>query len=205
MIVVGLTGGIASGKSTVAEFLREAGARIVDADRIARAVVTPGKPAHSEIVAAFGRAILSPDGQIDRKRLGAIIFSDPVQQAALNAIVHPRVIEGIGAVVDRIAAESPEAVVVLDVPLLYEAGMDRDLSDVIVVYVPEALQVQRLMARDGLSAAEAMVRIRSQLPLAEKRRRATIVIDNSGSKTDARQLASALFDRLKTSAATGLR
>jgi dephospho-CoA kinase len=202
---VGLTGGIASGKSTVAEFLREAGARIVDADRIARAVVTPGRPAHKEIVAAFGRAILLPDGQIDRKRLGAIIFSDPVQQAALNAIVHPRVIEGIGAVVDRIAAESPEAVVVLDVPLLYEAGMDRDLSDVIVVYVPEALQAQRLMARDGLSAAEAMVRIRSQLPLVEKRRRATIVIDNSGSKTDARQLASALFDRLKTSATTGLR
>lgn len=205
MIVVGLTGGIASGKSTVAEFLREAGARIVDADRIARAVVTPGRPAHNEIVAAFGRTILLPDGQIDRKRLGAIIFSDPVQQAALNAIVHPRVIEGIDAVVDRIAAESPDAVVVLDVPLLYEAGMDRDLSDVIVVYVPEALQLQRLMARDGLSAAEAMARIRSQLPLAEKRRRATIVIDNSGSKTAARQLASALFDRLKTSATTGLR
>lgn len=205
MIVVGLTGGIASGKSTVAEFLREAGARIVDADRIARAVVTPGRPAHNEIVAAFGRTILLPDGQIDRKRLGAIIFSDPVQQTALNAIVHPRVIEGIDAVVDRIAAESPDAVVVLDVPLLYEAGMDRDLSDVIVVYVPEALQLQRLMARDGLSAAEAMARIRSQLPLAEKRRRATIVIDNSGSKTAARQLASALFDRLKTKATTGLR
>ena len=205
MIVVGLTGGIASGKSTVAEFLREAGARIVDADRIARAVVTPGRPAHNEIVAAFGRTILLPDGQIDRKRLGAIIFSDPVQQTALNAIVHPRVIEGIDAVVNRIAAESPDAVVVLDVPLLYEAGMDRDLSDVIVVYVPEALQLQRLMARDGLSAAEAMARIRSQLPLAEKRRRATIVIDNSGSKTAARQLASALFDRLKTKATTGLR
>jgi dephospho-CoA kinase len=205
VLVVGLTGGIASGKSTVARFLFEAGARIVDADRIARAVVAPGTPAHAEIVAAFGPTILLPDGRIDRKRLGGIIFSDPVQQAALNAIVHPRVFEHFGMVIDRIAAESPDAVVVMDVPLLFETGMHRDLAEVIVVYVPEALQLQRLMARDGISAADATARIRSQLPIAEKGRCATIVIDNIGSKTATRQLVSALFERLKTGAATGVR
>ncbi len=205
MIVVGLTGGIASGKSTVAGFLLEAGARIVDADRIAKAVVTPGTPVHAEIAAVFGQTILLPDGHLDRKRLGGIIFTDPVQQAALNAIVHPRVIEGMEAEIDRIAAESPDAVVVLDVPLLFESGMHRDLAEVIVVYVPEALQLERLVARDGISATDAMARIRSQMPIEEKRRRATIVIDNSGTENATRQLASALFDRLKTSTTASVR
>ena len=205
MIVVGLTGGIASGKSTVAGFLRQAGARIVDADRIARAVVAPGGPAYAEIVALFGPTILLPDGQIDRKRLGGIIFNDPAQQAALNAIVHPRVFERFGVVIERMAAHSPDAVVVLDVPLLFETGMQRDLAEVIVVYVPEALQLQRLMARDDLSAQDAMARIRSQLPIEEKRRRATIVIDNSGSRSATRQVAGALFERLKARAGASVR
>ena len=200
MIVAGLTGGIATGKSTVSNFLSDAGARIIDADKIAREVVEQGTPAYDEIRAFFGDEILMPNGDIDRERLGDIIFNDSDKKKRLDAIVHPRVFERSAALIAEIAAREPGAVVILDIPLLLEANMDRDLAEVIVVYVPEALQLQRLMARDGIDEKAAMARIRSQMPIEEKRKRATRVIDNSGSRSACRQQALKALDRLRQKA-----
>jgi dephospho-CoA kinase len=180
VIVAGLTGGIATGKSTVAAVFQQAGARLIDADRIARDAVRQGTPAYAEILAHFGAGILLPGGEIDRKRLAAIIFNNPAQQRVLEDIVHPRVKEETTRQLDRIRQEQPGATVILDVPLLFESGMNCGLEEVIVVYAPEAVQIRRLMARDGLTEAEAQVRIRAQMPIESKKTRATRVIDNSG-------------------------
>ena len=197
MIIAGLTGGIASGKSTVSGFLSDAGAQVIDADQIAREVVKPGTPGYDAILAFFGPTILMPGGEIDRKRLGEIIFNDPDKKARLDAIVHPLVFERSAERIAQIAAQTPDAVVIMDIPLLFEAGMESDLAEVIVVYVPEKLQLERLMNRDGIDEQAAMARIRSQMPIEEKRRRATVVIDNSGTTFDSRRQALAVFRRLK--------
>lgn len=197
MIIAGLTGGIASGKSTVSRILGDAGARIIDADKIAREMVKQGTPAYDEILSFFGMTILQPDGEIDRQRLGDLIFNDPEKKARLDAIVHPRVFERSTEMIAQIASQAPDAVVIMDIPLLLEAGMQRDLAEVIVVYVPETLQLERLMKRDGIAEKAAMVRIRSQMPIEEKRKRATVVIDNSGNLADSRKQALLVFKRLK--------
>jgi dephospho-CoA kinase len=197
MIVAGLTGGIGTGKSTVAAVFAEAGAVIIDADEIARDVVAKGRPAWCRIVAHFGRDVLLPDGDIDRKKLGAIIFNDPRQKVHLDRIVHPHVIAETEKQLKEIESVQPQAVVILDVPLLIEAGMDRDLDDVIVVYTPEAVQLKRLMHRDRLTAAEGLSRIRSQMPIEEKKRRATVVIDNSASPAVTRQRVLKVFADLQ--------
>ena len=180
MIVAGLTGGIATGKSTVAAVFQQAGARLIDADRIARDALRQGTPAYAEILAHFGVSILLPGGEIDRKRLAAIIFSNPAQQRLLEGIVHPRVKEETTRQLDRIRQEQSGATVILDVPLLFESGMNCGLEEVIVVYAPEAVQIRRLMVRDGLTEAEAQARIRAQIPIESKKALATHVIDNSG-------------------------
>lgn len=200
MIIAGLTGGIATGKSTVSGFFAEAGARIIDADKIAREVVKKGMPAYEEIISFFGPAILLADGDIDRERLGDIIFNDPEQKSRLDAIVHPHVFACSSKKISQVASQFPEAVVILDIPLLFEAGMRSDLAEVIVVYVPEPIQLMRLLERDGIEEKAAMARIRSQMPIEEKRKRATVVIDNSGSLSASRRQAQAVFDRLKQQA-----
>ena len=197
MIVAGLTGGIGTGKSTVAAFFAEAGAVIIDADEIARDVVAKGRPAWSRIVAHFGRDVLLPDGDIDRKKLGAIIFNDTRQKAHLDRIVHPHVIAETEQQLKTIEMVQPQAVVILDVPLLIEAGMDRELDEVIVVYTPEAVQLERLMRRDRLTAAEGLSRIRSQMPIEEKKMRATVVIDNSTSPAVTRKRVLKVFADLQ--------
>lgn len=196
MLIAGLTGGIASGKSTVSAFLAEAGAVIVDADKIAREVVQKNKPAWRRIVDVFGAGILQPDGEINRTLLGDIIFGDPARKQLLNRIVHPEVMAETAARLAEIEKNHPDAVVILDVPLLIEAGMDAGLSDIIVVYVPEAVQVRRLMERDGLSRDRAMARIRSQMPIEEKKERATIVIDNTGSRESTRARSIEVYQNL---------
>ena len=133
MIIARLTGGIASGKSTIARFFSEVGAQVVDADKIAREVVKPGTPGYDAVLAFFGRTILLPDGGIDRKRLGEIIFNNPDKKASLDAIVHPLVFERSAEMIAQIAAETPDAVVSMAIPLLMEANMGRDLVEVIVV------------------------------------------------------------------------
>ena len=197
MIVAGLTGGIGTGKSTVAAVFAEAGAVIIDADEIARDVVAKGRPAWCRIVAHFGRDVLLPDGDIDRKKLGAIIFNDTRQKAHLDRIVHPHVIAETKQQLKEIEKVQPQAVVILDVPLLIEAGMDRDLDEVIVVYTPEAVQLKRLMRRDRLTAAEGLSRIRSQMPIEEKKMRATVVIDNSASPAVTRKRVLTVFADLQ--------
>lgn len=197
MLVAGLTGGIATGKSTVSGFLAEAGARIVDADRLAREAVVRGTEAWAQIVAHFGKKILQPGGQIDRKRLGDIIFNDPLQQARLNQIVHPVVRRESARIIEQIRGCWPDAVVVMDVPLLIETGLHGGLAEIIVVYVPEALQIVRLMARDRIDRAAALARIRSQMPIEEKKRYATLLIDNSGSPAATRQRSLEVYDILQ--------
>jgi dephospho-CoA kinase len=179
MKVIGLTGGIATGKSTVAAMLRELGATVIDSDEGARTVVEPGTTGFGQVVAEFGPAVVR-EGRIDRTRLGEIVFADDARRRRLEEIVWPLVrawtAERIGE-----AAERGVDQVVLDIPLLYETGRTADFATVILVYAPEQLQVQRLRARSGLSEAQARARIAAQLPIEEKRKLAAQVIDNSGS------------------------
>lgn len=178
--IAGLTGGIASGKSTVAAMLAEAGARIVDADRIAHQVVLKGQPAWRDIVEHFGKGILNRDGQIDREALGSIVFNDTEAKKALNGIVHPRVFETMAQEIQFLAEAHPDDLVIMDVPLLIESGLHESLPIVILVYVPEMLQKDRLMRRDGLSAADAAARIHAQMPIDAKRAHAHYIVDNTG-------------------------
>ena len=197
--VIGLTGGLASGKSAVAAILRDLGAHVVSADAIAREIVEPGSPALGEIVEAFGGEILTPDGRLDRARLAARIFADPEARVRLNAITHPRIRERLRAEVTRLQRTlPPDSVIVLDIPLLLDTA-PRDalpLEGVVVVAVDEATQVQRLRRRDGLSAAEARRRLRAQRPLREKVAEADWLIDNSGTPEETHRQAEALWRRL---------
>jgi dephospho-CoA kinase len=196
VIIAGLTGGIASGKSTVAGYLREAGAFIIDADGIAREVVAPGRPAWQEIRDEFGDRILKQDGTIDRAALGIIVFADARLRRRLESIIHPRVGAQIEARIRHIEQEAPDAVIILDIPLLFEAGMTQGLAQIIVVHVPEAVQLERLVARDGLSPQEARARMAAQMPLDEKAQKADIVIDNDGTPADTRRQALDAYERL---------
>ncbi len=199
-IIAGLTGGIASGKSTVAGMLAEAGARIVDADRIAHQVVQKGQPAWHDIAAHFGETILKPDGEIDRDALGDIVFNDTEAKSALNRIVHPRVFESMAQEIQQLAEEHPDDLVIMDVPLLIESGLHATLPIVILVHVPASVQKERLMRRDGLSAADAAARIRSQMPIDDKRAHAHYIIDNSGEQDATRRQVLAVYRRILSGA-----
>ena len=197
MQVIGLTGGIATGKSTVSAILKKAGAEIIDADRIAREVVKKGLPAYREIVENFGETVLLSNGEINRSILGDLIFNDPRKKQLLNRIVHPHVRRETNRQLKDMEKSSPDTIAVLDIPLLFEAEMHKDLSEVIVVYAPEHIQVKRLMKRDNISEADAVARVRSQMPIEEKKNRATIVIDNSGTMQDTRKQTLEIFKTLK--------
>lgn len=180
MRTIGLTGGIASGKSTVSRMLAELGAPVIDADQLARAVVEPGAEVYHEIIAAFGQQILLPDGRIDRKALGARVFADPAARKRLESIVHPAV-QARRAARMRELAIAGHPVAVLDVPLLFEVGMDRQVDEIWVVWVDPETQLRRLMERDSLDEPAARQRMAAQWPLSEKRSRAHVIIDNTGS------------------------
>jgi dephospho-CoA kinase len=179
-LLVGLTGGIASGKSTVSRQLAALGCRVVDADVLAREVVRQGAPAWAGIVEAFGREVLRPDGELDRQRLGAIVFADPARRRTLEAITHPAILARRAAILDAWAREGYDGVVVQDTPLLIEVGAHRHVDRVLVVHAERDVQVRRLIARDGLAPADAERRVASQMPLAEKVRLAHYVVENSG-------------------------
>ncbi|HET7656761.1 MAG TPA: dephospho-CoA kinase [Bacillales bacterium] len=183
MIVIGLTGGIASGKSTVSKMIETAGIPVIDADAYAKKVVEPGERAYEEIVAHFGEAILHGDGTIDRKKLGAIIFNDEKERKVLNGIVHPAVRKGMIDEKARHEKEGHEAVV-LDIPLLFESKLQESVDHILLVYVDEDVQLKRLMERDGSTKEEALSRIRSQIPLKAKRTQADAVIDNNGTEAE---------------------
>ena len=198
MKVLGLTGGIGSGKSMVASMFAQLGADVIDADRLARDVVAPGQPALQEIASAFGRDILLPDGRLDRGKLGRIIFADPVARGTLNAITHPRVRERMDA--EIAARQSGPGVLIVDIPLLYENERTGRVETVIVVWVDTQTQLRRLVERNGLSEHEARQRIAAQMPLDEKRARADVVIDNSGSPENTRRQVDAIYRRYASAA-----
>ena len=178
-LLVGLTGGIATGKSTVDAGLRELGAVIIDADVLAREVVEPGEPALAEIASEFGPGVLGPDVSLDRKALGAIVFADPERRRKLEAMTHPRIRERFQQRLDALTAENFRGLVFFDAPVMIESGNYRNMDRMVVVITDEATQKARLMARDGIDRDEALRKIRSQMPLAEKAKLADYVIDNS--------------------------
>ncbi|KAI0807806.1 CoaE-domain-containing protein [Fomes fomentarius] len=179
MLVIGLTGGIATGKSTVSSLLRAHHLPIVDADVLARKVVEPGTPALAQIVRAFGPDVLLPDGRLDRAKLGRVVFADEDKRRTLNAIVHPAVRREMFWSILRCWWRG-ERVCVLDVPLLIEGGLWKWVGKVVVVYCSAEIQLQRLMKRDNSSREDASARLNAQLPITEKVQYADIVIDNSG-------------------------
>jgi len=187
-LLVGLTGGIATGKSTVDAVLHALGAVIIDADVLAREVVEPGEPAFAEIAAEFGATVLGPDGRLDRKALGAIVFADPERRRKLEAMTHPRIRERFQGRLDALTAEDFRGLVFFDAPVMIESGNYRNMDRMVVVITDEATQIARLMARDGIDRDEALRKIKSQMPLAEKAKLADYVIDNSGDRaaTEAR-------------------
>jgi dephospho-CoA kinase len=200
---IGLTGGIASGKSTVVAALREAGAVIVDADRIARDVLAPGGPAYADVVREFGAEVLGRDGAIDRKALAGRIFADPVARRRLNALTHPHIRRRMAEEAEGIAATPGVQVIVFEIPLLLDTtdGRDLMLNGIVVVAAPENVQLDRLIARDGVSRDEARRRLAAQVPLREKVARADWVIDNGGAREatqdQVRRLWEALVARAK--------
>ena len=191
MRVLGLTGGIGSGKSMVAQRFAELGAVVIDADQLAREVVEPGQPALQEIATTFGPDVILPDGHLDRKKLAGVIFADPAERARLDAITHPRIRERMEAQIE--ARRSGPGVLIVDIPLLYENKRTSSVEKVIVVWVDPQTQLRRIQDRDGLSAEAARQRIAAQMPLDEKRARADHVIDNSGRLDHTRRQVEAIY------------
>lgn len=194
MRVFGLTGGIASGKSTVARWFLDAGVPVIDADAVAREVVAPGQPAADDIAARFPQAV-GPDGRIDRKALGALVFADPAERRALEAITHPRIRDAVAAKTRALAGAGAQRLI-YDAALLLEHGLDAGLDGVVLVTAPPGVQRERLMRRDGLSATEADARIAAQMPLEAKRQRATWLIDNAGELAETRRQFDAVLAQL---------
>ena len=203
MYLIGLTGGIASGKSVVAARLVERGAVLVDADVLAREVVEPGTPALAAIADHFGASVIAADGSLDRPALGAIIFSDPAERLALNAITHPAVWKRARELFAAAEQADPNAIVVYDVPLLVEAAGDRPISFDLVVVVNASTQtrLKRLVELRGLSNQEAQRRLDSQAGTAERLAIADVVIESEGELDETLAQADALYDRVRTSLA----
>jgi dephospho-CoA kinase len=182
MVVLGLTGGIATGKSTVAKMFKRCGAIVIDADQLAREVVRPGKPAWHEIVKVFGDEVVNPNKSINRHALGEIVFNDRRKLKRLERIIHPRVAREQQRLVRQIAKRSPDAVVVYEVPLLFESGAHSRVDKIIVVTADRQTQIARLERRNGFTRSEALRRIKHQMPLIQKVRRADVVLDGTKDK-----------------------
>ncbi len=194
-MIIGLTGGIASGKSTVSKMMADLGAKIIDADQVARQVVEPGEPTLHKIVDRFGEEILHADGTLDRKKLGNIVFRDQTARMDLNQIIHPAIRTQMKKQLDD-ALQSGEKCIVMDIPLLFESERSKreyPLDKILVVYVPEPIQIKRLMDRDGIDETLARQKINSQIPMEEKKDMGDAYIDNSGTlESTKKQLLSIL-------------
>jgi dephospho-CoA kinase len=196
MILVGLTGGVATGKSTVAGMFKQCGSIVIDADQLARDVVKPGKPAWREIVTLFGKAVLNQDRSLNRQALGAIVFHHPAKRRALEAIIHPRVAREQVRLTRDAARQHPQSVVIYDVPLLFEAGIDKRVDHTIVVTADRNTQIARLKKRNGLSRAEALHRIKSQMPISQKVQQADYVLNGTLTRPALRKQVGRLFTSL---------
>jgi dephospho-CoA kinase len=193
----GLTGGVASGKTTVARMFEDLGARVIDADRLGHKLIRAPQPAYHEIVTRFGFEILDLQGEIDRQRLGTVVFTDPEKLRALNAILHPRIMERCDQLAEGFHLQDPRAVVLVDAALIYEANLAHRFAKIIVAWCRPEQQIERLMARTGLSRAEAERRIAMQMPIDEKRHRAPYAIDCSGSLESTRLQVAELYPQLQ--------
>ncbi|MGC8658295.1 MAG: dephospho-CoA kinase [Desulfomonilaceae bacterium] len=196
-LTVGLTGGIASGKSSVSQIFRARGIPVICADELAHEVVKPGSDGIKEIAAAFGDSVLDVDGTLNRPEVARIVFSDPAKRKTLESIIHPKV----SREKERLAKEymrKGHRIVVVDVPLLFEAGWETDFDLVILVYAPRKLQKKRLLQRDNISADEASARLSAQMDIESKKTLADIVIDNSGVLSDTEFQVSSIIDKLQS-------
>lgn len=198
MYIIGLTGGIGSGKSTVGAMLADLGAIVIDADQVAREIVEPGQAALTEIVNYFGDDVLLPDGSLDRKRLGAIIFADEQKRQVLNQITHPAIKDAINQKLEQITREKSGAVVVIEAPLLIEAGMVDMVDEVWLVTVEPEVQVKRVMERDGLDYDAAWQRVRSQSPSSDKIAYSNVVISTGQSIKELHREIQKHWTRLKS-------
>lgn len=201
MLRVGLTGGIAAGKSEVSRRLAERGAVIVDADVLAREAVEPGSDGLAEVVEAFGEEILAPDGTLDRAALGTVVFADPSRREMLNAIIHPRVRARAAQIARDAVAADPHAVVVQDIPLLVETGQAGAFDVVVVVDAPDDARIARLLARSGMGEAEARSRMAAQATREQRLAAADHVIENTGSLPALRESVDRLWDEVLAPAA----
>lgn len=197
-----MTGGIASGKSLVAGVFKRLGAKVIDADRLVHELLAPGEDAWKEVRKHFGDSILLPDHTIDRRRLGEIVFSEPEERRWLNACLHPRVFEAYNARVRNIAEREPDAIVVFDAALLIETGYHRRMDKTVLVYAELEQQISRLMQRDSFTREQAMARINSQMPLADKQKYADYVIMNTGTLEEAERSAHEVYKKIQSEAAT---
>jgi dephospho-CoA kinase len=204
-LLVGLTGGIATGKSTVSALLRQLGCEIIDADLLAREVVEPGRPAWTTIVAEFGQDVVTGDGALDRKKLGAIVFANPERRRRLEAITHPAIRERFQARLDELAENGFTGIVVFDAAVMIESGNYKNMDRLVVVVTDEPTQMARLRGRDGTDDAEGRRKIASQMPLSEKAKLADYVIDNSGDRhataEQVRRVFAALMSELEARSA----
>lgn len=196
-MIIGLTGGIASGKSTVSSMLKAHGAYIIDADKIAREIVEPGSPVLSRIVECFGKDMLNAEGKLNRKALGNIVFNNPDKLKLLNKITHPEIWRLIKEKIDFISKNADKSIVVVDAAVLLEAGMDVLVDEVWLVCVNEDKQIKRLMDRDHLTAGEAEARIRSQMPVDEKKKYSDRIIDNNGDLEYTKEQVEKLWRHIK--------
>jgi dephospho-CoA kinase len=196
-LILGVTGGIATGKTTVVRMLEEFGAPVIDFDLLAREVVEPGKPAWKDIVAYFGERILQKDGSLDREKLSAMVFQDGEKRKKLESFTHPRIYEASVKRVNKIVEKDPDAVVQLDIPLLIEQNLQHMVHKILVVYIPQDKQVERLVERNGISREGAAARLRSQLPIDEKLSKADYVIYNDRSLEETRRQVEDLWQTLK--------
>jgi len=197
MLIVGLTGGVASGKTAVSQVLKEEGAYIIDADQIARELVQPHKPAWNELIRAFGKEILQEDGFIHRKKLADKVFADPKKRKLLNQILHPRIKEEMDRRTKEIGQKDPEAIVVIDAPLIVELGDHREMDKLIVVASTQTQQIERLKERDGIGPEEALRILSSQMPVEEKVNLADFVMRNEGSLEETKKRAKEVFKELR--------
>jgi dephospho-CoA kinase len=204
-LLVGLTGGIATGKSTVSALLRQLGCEIIDADLLAREVVEPGQPALAQIVTEFGRDVVTAAGALDRKKLGAIVFANPERRRRLEAITHPAIRDRFQARLDELAERGFVGLVVFDAAVMIESGNYKNMDRLVVVVTDEPTQLARLHGRDGTDDAENRRKVASQMPLAEKAKLADYVIDNSGDREataeQVRRVFAALMSELETRSA----
>jgi dephospho-CoA kinase len=202
-IVVGLTGGVATGKSLVSEEFKRLGAPVIDADAVAREVTAKGEDVYNGIVEEFGPSILAPDGSIDRRRLGRIVFADQSKLALLNRLTHPEILKRIRGRVESLKDQGGNPIIVINAALLIETGLHREVDRVVVVHAAEDKQLSRTVLRDSISVEEARRRIASQMPLEEKMAMADHLIDNNGTIVEAENEARRLYIELAEEARNG--